>query len=142
MQVKDVMTENPTCCKRETNLQAVARMMVECDCGEIPVVDPTSMKPIGVVTDRDIACRTVAEGKNPLELTAADCMTSPCVTVPPGTDLEECCRLMEEHQLRRIIVTDMSGRACGIVSQADIARKAAVRKTAEVVKEVSQPAAA
>ena len=84
MQVKDMMTADPACCTAETSLPEVARMMVSQDCGEIPVVDNTSSKaPIGVVTDRDIVCRTVANGLNPLDLTAADCMSKPAVTVTP-----------------------------------------------------------
>lgn len=84
MQVKDVMTANPACCTAETNLREVAQLMVEHDCGEIPVVaNKDTKKPVGVVTDRDIVCRTVAKGTNPLDLTAADCMSQPCVTVTP-----------------------------------------------------------
>src|SRR6266568_4202653 len=76
MKVRDMMTGDPACCTAETSLPEVARMMVDRDCGEIPVVDNTSSKvPIGVVTDRDIVCRTVANGLNPLDLTAADCMS-------------------------------------------------------------------
>src|SRR2546426_10401442 len=103
MQVKDMMTAEPACCTAETSLPEVARMMVSQDCGEIPVVDNTSSKqPIGVVTDRDIVCRTVANGLNPAELTAADCMTKPVVTATPDTSLEECCRIMEEKLILRV----------------------------------------
>jgi len=143
MQVKDIMTREPSCCTPDTNLQEVARLMVECDCGEIPVVENRqSMKPVGVVTDRDICCRTVAEGKNPLEMTARDCMSSPCVTVTPEIGVEDCCRVMEENQIRRVPVVDERGACCGIVAQADIAQRASERETAEVVKEVSRAAVA
>ncbi len=143
MQVKDIMTREPACCMPDTNLQEVARLMVECDCGEIPVVENRqSMKPVGVVTDRDICCRTVAEGKNPLEMTAGDCMSSPCVTVTPEMGVEDCCRVMEENQIRRVPVVDERGACCGIVAQADIAQRASERETAEVVKEVSRAAVA
>ena len=84
MQVKEVMTANPACCTADTPLPEVARLMVEHDCGEIPVVQNETKKiPVGVVTDRDIVCRTVAKDRNPLDLTAADCMTRPVVTVTP-----------------------------------------------------------
>ena len=67
LQVKDIMTKDPVCCFPDTSLEHVARLMVEHDCGEIPVVDTEeSKKPVGVITDRDIACRTVAQSKNPL----------------------------------------------------------------------------
>ncbi len=99
MEAKDVMTPDPACCTPDTMLEQVARKMVENDCGEIPVVDNmATMLPVGVITDRDITCRTVAKGLNPLVMTAADCMTTPCVTVTPETSLDECCRIMEENQ--------------------------------------------
>ena len=122
MRVDNVMTYNPACCLPDTPLQDVAELMVECDCGEIPVLESRqSMKPVGVVTDRDITCRAVARGLNPLELTARDCMTSPAVTVRTTTDLDECRRLMEHHQIRRVPVVDDRNRCCGIVALADIA---------------------
>src|SRR6266545_4056529 len=94
MQVKDIMTRGPACCTPDTNLQEVVRMMVERDCGGIPVVDERqNMKPVGIVTDRDICCRTVGEGKNPLEMTASDGMSSPCVPVTPDMSVEDCCRM-------------------------------------------------
>lgn len=136
MRVQEVMTANPACCTPDATLQEVARLMAEHDCGEIPVIQ--NRKPVGVVTDRDIAIRVVAKGRNPLQMTARDCMSSPVVTVKPTTDLDECCHTMEEKQIRRVPVVDDSG-ICGIVSQADIATHASARETAEVVKEISQP---
>ncbi len=142
MQVKDIMTSNPACCTADTALQRVAEMMVENDCGEIPVVDNmASMKPIGVITDRDITCRSVAKGLDPLAMTVADCMTTPCVCVTPETSLDECCQLMEKDQIRRIPVVDASGACCGIVAIADIAMNARKDEIGEVVKEVSEPSA-
>src|SRR6266446_10950263 len=140
MQVKDMMTADPACCTAETSLPEVARMMVDQDCGEIPVVENKSSKvPIGVVTDRDIVCRTVANGLNPVELTAADCMSKPIVTVTPDMSLEECCRLMEEKRIRRVPVVNERGSCCGIVSLADVALQTRERIAGEVVKEVSEP---
>lgn len=78
----EVMTAHPTCCTPDMRVGRIAQLMVLQDCGEIPVVDDeTSRVPVGVVTDRDIVCRLVAKGENPLDHTAADCMTSPVVTV-------------------------------------------------------------
>ena len=142
MQVKDIMTTNPACCTPDTGLQRVAELMVANDCGEIPVVDnKASMKPVGVITDRDITCRTVAKGLNPLAMAAADCMTTPCVCVTPETSLAECCRLMEKDQIRRIPVVDASGACCGIVALADIALETRQGVAGEIVKEVSEPTA-
>lgn len=140
MRVREIMTENPVYGVRETNLQEIAQMMLEYDCGSIPVVENQStLKPIGVVTDRDIVCRIVAEGQNPLEMTAGDCMSSPVVTVSPETSVEECGQLMENHQVRRIPVVDQNGSICGMVAQADLALNAPRQVTVEVVQEVSEP---
>jgi len=143
MNVKDVMTASPECCSPDTGLQEVAQMMVDCDCGCIPFVDGNDSKmPVGMITDRDITCRVVAQGNNPLDLTARDAMTSTVVSVTPDTSLEDCLNLMEESQIRRIAVVDENGAICGIVSQADVALNADSSKTAEVVQEVSRAGAA
>src|SRR4051812_44104342 len=137
--VQDVMTESPSCCTPDSGLQEVAKMMVECDCGCIPVVDSEDTKmPVGMITDRDITCRVVAQGKNPLELKARDAMTSTVVSATPDMSLEECLDLMEESQVRRIAVVDENGAICGIVSQADVAMNADDQKTGEVVQQVSR----
>ena len=140
MEVKEVMTANPACCTPDTSLPEVAKLMVDNDCGEIPVVEnKESNIPVGVVTDRDIVCRTVAKDKNPLELTAGDCMSTSIVTVNPDTPVEECCRIMEEKQIRRVPVVDANGSCCGIVALADLAREAKSGIAGEVIKEVSEP---
>lgn len=121
--VKDVMTREARCCTRETPLLDVARMMVESNCGEIPVVDNfTHLRPIGVVTDRDIVCRVLARGRNPLEVHAETCMTVPVITIHQHASIDECMRLMQENRIRRVPVVDRQGRVCGIVSQADLQR--------------------
>src|SRR6267378_680311 len=142
MQVKEVMTAYPACCISETTLQEVAQMMIDHDCGEIPVVENQETKLlIGVITDRDIVCRTVARGLNPLELASADCMTTPCVTVTPEMSVGQCAWLMEDKKIRRVPVVDADGCCCGIVALADVALRGKTGVTAEVVKEVSEPTA-
>ena len=138
MKVKDLMSKNPACASPDTSLEKVARMMLDHDCGSIPVLD-ASERPIGVVTDRDITCRTVAVGRNPLDMIANDIMSSTPVTVTAQMDATECFKLMEQHQIRRILVVDDQGACCGIVAQADVATNASKQKTAEVVSEISQP---
>ena len=141
MNVSEIMTKNPVCCTPDTGLQEVAKMMVDHDCGCIPVVDGDDSKmPVGMITDRDITCRVVATGQNPLDLTAQDAMTTTVVSVTPETSLEECANMMEESQIRRIAVVDKNGACCGVVAQADIANNAGARVTAEVVQEVSRGA--
>ena len=138
MTVATVMTQCPACCTPRTPLSDVARLMVENDCGEIPVVeDMDSRKLVGVITDRDIAVRIVATGRNSAEASASDCMTSPCVSVSPETTLEACCELMELNKIRRVPVLDEAGGVVGIVSLADVVRNARASTTASVVKEVS-----
>src|SRR5215510_10938928 len=123
MKVREIMTSRLVCATPDTPLRDIARQMAEEDCGEIPIVDTRqSNKLVGVITDRDIVCRVVAHGRNPLELTASDCMSSPVQTVSSDADLEEVCRMMEQYQIRRVPVVDIGGAACGIVSQADVAR--------------------
>ncbi len=143
MYVRDFMSSDPACCDPTSSLATVARLMVDRNCGEIPIVSSgDSGKVIGVITDRDITCRSVAQGLNPLELTAEQCMSSPVITVTPDTVIEECCRRMEQHQIRRLPVVDDSGSCLGVVSQADIARVASRKLAGEVVREVSRAASA
>jgi len=143
MNVKEVMTTDPACCTPDTSLQQVAKLMVSNDCGCIPVIDDkNSKKPVGMITDRDITVRTVAQGKNPLDLTVSDAMSPNPVTVTPLMSLEACCNLMEKNQVRRVAVIDEGGAICGIIAQADIAVNAGQQQTAEVVQEVSKSASA
>ena len=140
MEVERIMTSDPACCTPDTPLQDVARLMVENDCGQIPVVDDKiNMRTIGVITDRDIVCRALARGGNPLTMTAEHVMTQPVLTVRPSTKVEDCCRLMEERQVRRAPVEDERGRCCGIVSIADIAQNVSEKTTGEIMRTVSQP---
>lgn len=140
MKVSELMTIDPTCCTPETSLEAVARLMVDVDCGAIPVVgDLTSRFPIGIITDRDIVVRMIAAGKNPLELTARDCMTAPAITVTADTTLADCVDLLELNQIRRVIVVNREGRIAGILAQADIAMHLSKRQAGELLQEVSEP---
>jgi CBS domain-containing protein len=138
MRVQEIMTENPACCTPEQKTNEAAKMMVECDCGELPVVDD-KRKPVGVITDRDIVVRVVARDKDPRECQIREAMTSPAITVAVDASLEECRRLMEENQIRRIPVVDKSGTIVGIVALADIVRHANEDAAAELVRDVSTP---
>ena len=138
MNVREIMTSNPACCDKETSAQDAAKLMVENDCGEIPVVDNEG-ELVGVVTDRDICCRVVAEGKSP-DTRVEDIMSRSVVTVTPDTEVDKCCSTMEGNQIRRVPVIDDSGKCCGMVSQADIARSDNDAKTAKLVEGISKPA--
>jgi CBS domain-containing protein len=137
MKVKEIMTRTPAVCTEETSLQEVARTMVGCDCGAVPVVRGTTLA--GMITDRDIVVRAVAEGRNPVSLTVRDCMTSPVVSVREDTSLDECTDLMESKKIRRMPVVDASGALIGIVAQADVARHASRKDAGELVRDVSAP---
>ena len=134
---KDVMTANPQCCSADTPLNEVAKLMVECDCGEIPVVD-AAKKLVGVVTDRDIVCRAVAKDLNTAAVKASEVMTKPVISVKEDCTLDDVLSTMEEHQIRRVPVLDAGGCVCGIISQADVARKVEEQETGELVRAVSR----
>jgi len=134
---RDVMTPDPACCTPNTTLDDVAKMMARNDCGEIPVIDLADQI-IGVVTDRDIVCRVVAEGKNPMAYTAETCMSDPVVTVRDDATLEEVVETMERHQIRRVPVVDERRFCVGIISQADVSWTGAPREVAKLVREVSR----
>jgi len=145
MQVQEIMTSNPVCAEPMTPLQDVAQMMVDCDCGGIPVCQAGTTRLVGFVTDRDIVCRLLAEGINPLERTAGDVMTTDLYTLRPNASVDDCIRLMEQHKIRRVPVTDEQGNILGIVAQADIARRAIPEQPQiadefeEALEEISQP---
>ena len=134
---RDVMTPDPACCASHTSLDLVAKMMVQNDCGEIPIVDVAN-RPVGVVTDRDIVTRIVAEGKNPSGYTAESCMTTRVVTVRTDAPLNDVIATMEEHRIRRVPVVDADGCCSGIISQADIATAAPAHKTSELISDISR----
>ena len=134
---KEIMTPAPQCCSADTKLNEVASLMLEADCGEIPITDGSN-RLIGVITDRDIVVRVVAKGKNPSTVTAGECMTEPVVVVNEDTKLEDVLSVMEENQIRRVPVVDSTGCCCGIISQADVARCAEEEKVGELVREVSK----
>lgn len=141
MTVASVMTASPTCCTPKTTLTDVARMMLDNDCGQIPVVeDLDTRKLAGVITDRDIAIRIVAEGKNSAEACACDAMTSRHISVGADTSINDCCELMEANKIRRVPVVDDKGSVIGIVALADVVRNASAVTAASVVKEVSTSA--
>lgn len=140
MKVKEIMTRNPAVCTPETPLQDVARTMVGRDCGAVPVVRMAgSLDLAGIITDRDMVVRGIAEGRNPVTLTAAACLTSPTITIDEDASLDDCTDLMEAQKIRRVPVVDASGALVGIVAQADVARHASRKDAGELVRDVSAP---
>jgi CBS domain-containing protein len=139
--IKNLMSANPQSCTPDDTIQRAAQMMEQCDCGALPVVDSNgNRRVVGIITDRDIACRAVAQGKSPSETRVSECMSRGLTTVGLDDSVEDCCNTMERAQVRRVLVLDAEGELCGIISQADVALHLSKNKIAEVVKEVSQPA--
>ncbi len=136
--ITSVMTSNPSSCRIDTPLADLAQMMVDGDCGMIPVVDEAN-KPIGAVTDRDIATRIVAAGIDAGLSSAGDAMTSPVKTVTMTTSLYDATCVMEAEKIRRVIVVDGDGQLAGVAALADLALAGKSEATAQVVKEVSEP---
>jgi len=136
MQVQEIMTSNPTCCGPDASVQEAAKLMDDKSVGSIPVVNDAG-EPVGIVTDRDICCGAVAQGKG-ADTRVSDVMSKDVLTASPDEDVESCCNKMEEKQVRRAVVTDDTGKCCGIVAQADVAREADGKETAELVQKVSR----
>lgn len=139
MNAQQIMTSDPACCGPDTIAREAARQMVDRDCGCLPVVDD-DRKVTGVVTDRDLATRGLAEGKG-ADTPVAEVMSSPAVCCGTGTDTSEVAEMMAQHQVRRVPVVDGDDRLVGMVGQADLARQADVDASADsdTVAEVSQP---
>ena len=134
--IREMMTDNPRTVTADSTVAEAARAMREEDAGIIPVVEGERLT--GVVTDRDIAIKVVAEGKDPQSTKVTEVASKNLVTVDPQQDLDEALRLMAEHQVRRLPVTEEDGRLVGIVAQADVAEHAGTKKTGEVVEKISK----
>lgn len=142
MTVRDIMTPNPGCCLPADSLQTAAQHMVECNCGLLPVVDNLQDKHLtGVITDRDMVCRVIAQGKDCVKATVQDAMTTEQLwTVTPTDAIDAVIDEMENGRIRRVIVVDANRSVVGVVSLADIAKEVdEEHKVAEVLEEVSQP---
>ena len=136
----DLMTTNPVCAQAEDTVVSVAQLMKEQDVGPIPIVDDlTTNRLQGIVTDRDLAMKVVAEGRDPNNTKVREVMTSDVVTVRQDDDIQTALDAMTQHQLRRILVVDDNENLVGIIAQADVAtRMNKTEQTGEVVKEISE----
>lgn len=142
MQIKEIMSRDPQCCTPDDTLQRAARLMADCDCGCIPVVEGGDRKRVvGVITDRDITVRGVAKGKTPASK-VYDVMSPSPSCCKADDDIEEAERIMIEKQVRRVPVVDGAGRCVGIVAQADLARdnrEVSDREVGHIVERISEP---
>ena len=142
MRIADIMTRDPICCTPETTVQEAARLMRDNDCGAIPVVESeTKLILIGIVTDRDLAVRGLAEGLGP-ETQVRQVWTERPTSALPSDELEVLRTVMMQQQVRRVPVVDDKGAVVGIVAQADIAREdsaASDRDLGRIVEAISEP---
>jgi CBS domain-containing protein len=134
-QVREVMTQSPTTCQLDATVVDVAKLMAREDVGPIPVVEGDRL--VGIVTDRDLVIRVIAEGRDPGKTKVADVISKDIVTVSPDEDLERVLGVMSQKQVRRVPVVE-GERLVGIVSQADVARAADEERTGEVVQQISE----
>ena len=145
MEAQEIMTRDPACCTPDHTVQDAARMMQDHDCGCIPVVDD-ARRLVGVITDRDLACRCLAAGLGP-DTSVAEVMSLSPSCCAPDDDVQYVERIMEERQVRRVPVIDRHGECVGMVSQADVVRAAerspqvSDREVARMVERVSAPSA-
>jgi CBS domain-containing protein len=119
--IRDVMTSNPCTIDAERSVAYAAKMMREEDVGLAPIVEGDRL--IGMLTDRDIATRVSAQGRNPDQVKVREVASTQLVTVDPQQDLDDALRMMAKHQIRRLPVVDEDGMLIGVVAQADIARR-------------------
>ncbi len=133
--VQDLMTSNPKTIESGSSVVEAARIMRDEDVGIVPIVDGGRL--VGTITDRDIAVKVVADGKDVQSTTVGPVASRDLVTVDPQQDLDEALRLMAQHQVRRLPVVEEDGRLVGILAQADVAREATPEQTGRVVEEIS-----
>ena len=136
--VRDIMTPNPLTCRPNDLIRDAARIMAERDTGVVPVVDD-SRKILGLITDRDIVVRLVAEGKDPAKAHVTDAMTKSVRTVKEDTPIDEVTRLMSTAQVRRIPVVNQRDEIVGIISFGDIATETGERdKVGHTIEKISE----
>ena len=134
--IRELMTSNPRSLESGSTVMEAARLMRDEDAGIIPIVEGEKL--VGTVTDRDIAVRVVAEGRQPESVTVGEIASRELVTIDPQQDLDEALRLMARHQVCRLPVVEEDGKLVGIVAQADIAEHAPDSRTGELVEDISK----
>ena len=138
----DIMTKDPVCCSPEDTAEQAATLMKRHDIGPVPVVEAMpSRKIVGVVTDRDLALKVVAEARDPGETRVGDIMTRDVVTCRSEDDVRLALAAMKQHQVRRVLITDKGDHLVGVIAQADVATNLLEpEKVAGVVREISKSA--
>ncbi len=138
MYVKEVMTRSPEAISHDDNSQQAARRMADLNVGFMPVTEADKL--VGVLTDRDLAVRVVAEGRDPQKTPASEIMTREVETIAEDQDIEDAAALMKEKQIRRIVVRDTSGVISGVVALGDLAVELGDKDLyASTLEKVSEP---
>ena len=133
--VRDVMTAKPTTCSVEASVADAAKVMAREDVGSIPVVEGDRL--VGILTDRDIVLRLVAQGRDPQSTTVGEVASTDLATVSPDENLDRALQLLAEQRVRRLPVVE-GEMLVGVVAQADIARQGDDRTTGQVVEQISE----
>jgi len=133
--IKDTMTSNPCSIDADKPVSYAAKMMRDEDVGLAPIVEGDRL--VGTLTERDIALRVVAEGRDPEKTTVREVASKDAVTVDPGQGLNDALQLMAQHQVRRLPVVEEDGQLVGVVAQADVAEHAEPSETGRMVEEIS-----
>ena len=141
MKIQEIMTKDPACVTPGTTVRDVAQLMQREDTGAVPVVDGgDTRRLVGMITDRDIAIRVVAEGRDGETRVSEVMSAGRMATVTADDSVDDAMERMADEQVRRIPVVDERGTLLGIVSQADVVRKAKDDSKAErTVEEISRP---
>ena len=137
MDLKEIMTSPVETIAPDTSLQEAAKKMLDLGIGLLPV--SKGQKVVGIVSDRDITIRAVAKGLDPARTAVRDVMSNEVFACPSGSDVTEACNLMEQKQVRRLVVMDAANVPIGIVSLGDIALHLRREQSGDVLKKVSQP---
>jgi CBS domain-containing protein len=140
MTCKDIMTPNPLCCLPSDSVAIAAQIMRRNDVGPVLVVsDHTQNRLLGIVTDRDLALKVIADGRDPHITRVDEVMTLNPVSCREEESSDHAVGLMAKHQVRRIPVVNSEGRLTGIVAQADVARHEDEKQVGRVVEQISEP---
>lgn len=139
----EVMTHHPQCCTPEDIVNVAVDIMKDMNCGSVPVIDSHETGRLaGIITDRDICLYVVGNDLTPSNVSARDCMTSNPVTCGPDDSVETAMNLMEDNQIRRIVIVNENNKVVGIIAQADLAVRSDEEpfKIYKFLEEVSEPA--
>lgn len=140
MTCRELMTPNPQCCLPADTVEQAARVMRDADVGPVPIVESqTNQQLLGMVTDRDLAIRVIAEGRDARTTRLEEIMSRGVISCRAEDEVDDAIEAMEENQVRRIPVVDDDGLLIGMISQADVARALDEEEAGEMLQEISEP---